>query len=181
MTAPTPRRTLLLVDGYNVIGQGQHLRTLRDREGLDAARRGLIQELVNYSAHRDIETQVIFDAHYRDDGGSREVMSDRLAVVYTDFGQSADTYIEKTCAVLKRDLAFARHRLMVATSDRTHRLTVSGYGAEWMSCAQLLGDMDRSSQTLRRDRGGPTRSAGRFLASGLDRSVREKLAQMRYG
>lgn len=181
MTSPTSRRTLLFVDGYNAIGQSTVLRAMRDRDGLEAARWSLIQDLINYSAYRASHTQLVFDAHYRDDGGSREVLSEFLSVIYTEFSQSADTYIEKSCAAIARDLAQSRHRVVVATSDHAHRLTVSGYGAEWMSCAQLFGDLERATRSRRQDRTKAKQSSGRFLASGLDRSVRDKLAQMRFG
>ena len=44
------RQTILLVDGYNVIGLWPRIREVCNFHGLETARRDLIEALVNYSA-----------------------------------------------------------------------------------------------------------------------------------
>ena len=66
--AAMPRSTplaILLVDGYNVVGSWADLKQTRDRDGLEGARRQLIEVLTNYSAYQDFDTRIIFDAQYR--------------------------------------------------------------------------------------------------------------------
>lgn len=70
MPASIPQ-AILLVDGYNVIGAWPDLTRIRDRDGLEAARRALLETLLSYSASQDYDTQLVFDSQYRDTPGSR--------------------------------------------------------------------------------------------------------------
>lgn len=174
---------VLLVDGYNIIGAWHQLKKTRDVDGLEAARWQLIEYLVNYSAYKDFATQIVFDAQYQQTPGHQEIKTENLAVYYTNFGETADTYIEKACASYFRQYIHKSgvSRLIVATSDRTQQLMVVGYGAEWMS-AQLLGAEVESTMTkARRQQKSRKQSSSRFLANSLDPKARASLAQMRFG
>lgn len=175
------RLPVLLVDGYNIIGIWPYLKKIRDTDGLEAARRSLIEALINYTAYQGYETRIVFDAHSQDTPATREEISRHLSVCYTDFGQTADTYIEKTCAAYSYELAKLRPRVIVATSDRAQQLTVVGYGAEWLSAQQLAFDVEWASKRVRgkqRDRNKPS---SRFLANSLDPAAQERLAKLRMG
>lgn len=87
-------QAVLLVDGYNVIGAWSCLKETRDRDGLESARNELIEALVNYSAFQGYKTQVVFDAHFQESDTYCEEITNHLSICYTDFGQTADTYIE---------------------------------------------------------------------------------------
>jgi predicted RNA-binding protein with PIN domain len=79
----------------------------------------------------------------------------------------------------------------VATSDQAQRLTVIGYGAEWMSAKILAQAIEQSRsqvkqqqrQRQRRSRRDPLRngSQSRGWVSNQDPSVQDKLSQWRYG
>ncbi len=174
-------QAVLLVDGYNIIGAWPSLKEARDRKGLEAARRDLVETLVGYSSFQGFDTQLVFDAHYQATPGNREVITPNLAICYTDYQQSADTYIEKACALFRSDLRKFEQRLIVATSDRAQQLTVVGYGAEWMSAYKLLGDVESVSLRVRRKQNSNRQSARRLLASSLDPAAQERLAQLRMG
>lgn len=180
MSRPTPQ-AVLLVDGYNVIGIWSDLKQTRNQEGLQAARQELIEVLLNYSAFQGFETQVVFDAQYQDTRGNCEVITKDLSVYYTDFGQTADTYIEKTCAAFREKLARPRPRIIVATSDRAQQLTVVGYGAEWMSAQQLSYEVELTARSTRRKQKPKKQSSARFLAHSLDDKARQRLAELRKG
>ncbi|MEO0409874.1 MAG: NYN domain-containing protein, partial [Cyanobacteria bacterium P01_A01_bin.135] len=92
---------------------------------------------------------------------------------------TADTYIEKQCADFRYDVRRFECRLIVATSDRTQRRMVVGYGAEWMSAQRLLSDMSAQHQQVRQ-RKQPKKSTGR-LSGALDPVALQRLSQMRYG
>lgn len=180
MAPPSPS-AVLLVDGYNIIGSWQKLLYIRDRNGLEAARNELVESLIGYSAYQGYDTQVVFDAYYRDCPGNAEVITSNLSVYYTDFGQTADTYIEKACASVRHDLRQFQRRLIVATSDRAQQLTVTGYGAELMSADQLACDVELSYQRVRRKQKPRNQSPSRFLFSSLDAEAQKRLARMRHG
>lgn len=180
MPLPSPQ-AVLLVDGYNVIGLWSYLQETRDRDGLEYARKALVEALVNYSAYKGFDTQVVFDAQYQDTRGYCEPVTNVLSVYYTDFGQTADTYIEKACASYSRNFSRNSPRLIVATSDRAQQLTVVGYGAECMSALQLSYDVESTANCLRRRNKPKKKSSGRFLADAIDAKARQRLAEWRLG
>ncbi len=174
-------QAILLVDGYNVVGHWADLKQVRDRDGLADARRALIEILTNYSAYQDYDTRVVFDAQYRDGGSNREVITSNLSVHYTDFGQTADTFIEKSCAAFRTDLRKFHQRLIVATSDRAQRLTVVGYGAECISVQELAIAVDAVTLQVQRKKKPAQKNTGRFLANALDPEAQKRLSQLRFG
>lgn len=180
MASSSPQ-AFLLVDGYNIIGAWSDLKRVRDEDGLEPARRQLIEALVGYSAFHGFNTEVIFDAQYQGDRGSREPVTSTLAICYTDFRQTADTYIEKTCALFRHDVRKYSQRLIVATSDRAQQLTVVGYGAEWMSAQKLRGEIELSTHRVRRKQRSKRQSPRRFLSNTLDPVAQQRLAQLRMG
>ncbi len=180
MPRPSPQ-AVLLVDGYNVVGLWADLRQMRDRAGLEPARRQLIEVLAGYSAFQGFDTQIIFDSQYQATGSNHEVITPNLSVRYTDFGQTADTYIEKTCADFRYDLRKFQQRLIVATSDRAQQLTVVGYGAEWMSAERLGADVESIARRVQRHQKTTKKTTGRFLAHALDPEAQQRLAKLRLG
>ncbi|HLO86633.1 MAG TPA: NYN domain-containing protein [Nostocaceae cyanobacterium] len=173
---------VLLVDGYNIIGAWPCLKKTRDNFGLEAARGELVEAMTGYSAFLGYETQIIFDAQYQNTSSNKEVITEFLSVYYTDFGQTADTYIEKACADYRHQVALAQvSRVIVATSDRAQQLTVQGYGAEWMSAQQLCGDVELTVCRMRNKYQPRKQSKSRFLANTIDAKARERLAELRMG
>ncbi|MBI4783745.1 MAG: NYN domain-containing protein [Oscillatoriophycideae cyanobacterium NC_groundwater_1537_Pr4_S-0.65um_50_18] len=180
---PSPAsKAILLVDGYNIIGAWHSLQQTRDRHGLEEARRELVNALADYSAYQNFDTQVVFDAQYQDTPGSRDSVGN-ICICYTDYRQTADTYIEKACALFRKDIRKFDHRLIVATSDRAQQLTVVGYGAEWMSAEQLRSEVQIADLQVQRKRQilQKGRSPNRFLSNAIDPVARQRLAEMRFG
>ncbi len=178
---PSSPQPVLLVDGYNVIGSWSDLKKTCDRSGMEAARQELVEALINYSAFQGYQTQVVFDAYYQNRPISCEAFTTHLSVCYTDFGQTADTYIEKFCASFRFKLSHPSQRLIVVTSDRAQQLTVVGYGAEWMSCQQLANDVEFTVRRSRRKQRPQKQSTGRFLFHSLDAQAQQRLAEWRRG
>jgi uncharacterized protein len=172
---------ILFVDGYNMVGAWPDLKTLRDRHGLEAARRELVESLLGYSAYQGFDTEVVFDAQHQATAGTREVINPYFKIFYTDHRQTADSYIEIACAKFRNDLRKFNHRLIVATSDRAEQLTVVGYGAEWMSAHQLWAEVETSRSRVRHKQQHKGRSPKRFLSHSLDPQAQQRLAQMRLG
>jgi uncharacterized protein len=188
---PSRKQAVLLVDGYNVIGAWTDL---QDRpknspsvlqsgssEDLEAARSKLIEALINYSAFEDYETKIVFDAYSRDSPAYSEDVTPNLSVHYTDFLETADTYIEKFCAAFRHDLHYSASRLIVATSDRAQQLTVLGFGAEWISALQLISNVDFSAKRAKGRQRTHNKSSSRFLFNSLDPKAQARLSAMRFG
>lgn len=174
-------QALLLVDGYNIIGAWSSLKKTRDHHGLESARRELVEALINYTVHQGFETQIVFDAHYQKTPTHQENPTPTLSVCYTAWAQTADTYIEKICASFYRRDSFVSSRLIVATSDQAQRLTVLGYGAEWISALRLATEVEGAARQARRKHRPEKPSHGRFLFNSLDPKAQERLAKWRKG
>ena len=177
-------QAILLVDGYNIIGDWPNLKRSRDRHGLEAARYELIESLINYTASVSYRTKVVFDAHYQDTPRSTETHTKALSVHYTAFAETADTYIEKFCATFARKKYQQEStRLIVATSDRAQQLTVVGYGSEWLSAPMLEREVRQEFQKIksRTRKQTKTKPPGRFLLNALDPVAQQRLRQMRHG
>ncbi len=172
-------QAILLVDGYNVIGAWPDLTELRDFQGLEVARTSLAETLANYSAYRGYETLLVFDAYGQRQAHRIEKFTQHLSIHYTSFGQTADSYIEISCAKFRDDIRKFEKRLIVATSDRAQQLTVVGYGAEWMSAAQLNADVNLSVQKVKRRQRPQKKSKQRFLSKSLNPEMQAKLAKLR--
>ena len=177
----SPSQALLLVDGYNVIGAWDCLKKTRDYYGLESARRELVETLINYTAHQNFNTRVVFDAHYQKTPSSSESHTPYLSVYYTAFAQTADTYIEKVCASFRNQVERQYSRLIVATSDRAERLTIVGYGAEWMSVQKLAQEIDTAACKIKDKRRPQKQSRGRFLFNSLDVKSQQRLKQWQEG
>jgi predicted RNA-binding protein with PIN domain len=179
MSSPT---ALLLVDGYNIIGAWSRLCSLRDHHGLEPARQELIESLINYTAHRNFQTRIIFDAQYQKTPTSQEQYTPNLSVTFTAWTQTADSYIEKLCATFRHHPSTRTSpRLIVATSDRAQQLTVTGYGAEWMSAQRLASDVEFSHHQIHYKKRPVKQNSGRFLFDALDPQTRQKLQQWQQG
>ncbi len=182
--SPSSYQAILLVDGYNIVGDWSDLKKSRDRHGLEAARHELVECLINYSASVAYRTKVVFDAHYQDTPRSTEIHTSALSVHYTAFAETADTYIEKFCATFSRKKYQQEStRLIVATSDRAQQLTVVGYGAEWLSAPMLAREVEQTAQKTKSRTKKQTRKqpSGRFLFNTLDPAAQKRLRQMQRG
>lgn len=175
-------QAVLLVDGYNMIGFWPYLTKTRDTAGLEAARWELIEALINYSAFQGFATQVIFDAQYQNTCSNQEVITEDLSIHFTEFGQTADTYIEKACASSRALISQSLiSRVIVATSDRAQQLMIQGYGAEWMSAQQLYYDVEATVHRVRHRHKPHKKPQSRFLANSIDPKARQQLSQLRMG
>jgi len=171
--------SLLLVDGYNIIGSWADLILLKETVSLEAARRQLIEDLLSFSASRNYNTEVVFDAHFQRQPAAREVITSYFTVAYTNYLQTADTFIEARCARLRPEMH--RQHVIVATSDRSHQQTILGFGASWMSAQQLQTEVAIASTQMQRQRQKKSPTSGRFLFKSLDPSAQKKLSDMRLG
>jgi predicted RNA-binding protein with PIN domain len=110
------------------------------------------------------------------------MITDFLTVHYTEFGQTADTYIEKVCAGLRHQVAQCLvSRVIVATSDRAQQLVVQGYGAEWLSARQLCNQVEAKVCQMRNQHQSRKKSKGRFLSDSINDEARQKLIRLRMG
>ncbi|MBE3597187.1 MAG: NYN domain-containing protein [Hydrogenibacillus sp.] len=128
---------VIIVDGYNMIGQWPPLSALRD-EALELARTALLDLLADYARASGHDVTVVFDADRAPEPETR-LDYHGLSVVYTAYGETADAWIEK--AVRQNRGERAAEELYVATSDRLVALSALGGGARRISADELWRDV----------------------------------------
>lgn len=138
------KKQLLLIDGYNVIGNWPELNQLKLADRLSDARDRLIDIIAEYKKYRDLDMQIIFDAMYVP-GLSKKDNKHNLDIIWTNKDETADSYIE----------AYARQKqsrfvqVVVVTSDQAEQWTVFSAGALRISARELLRDVKRSKQEIK--------------------------------
>lgn len=126
-------RPVLLVDGYNMCGYWSKLKKHFKRGHLDYARQTLLEDLVGFSAIRGTKVVVVFDAAASGLPDHKETYQG-LDVVFSA-SSSADTWIEKEVALLKKD---GCPKIWVVTSDLVQQQCAYAAGAFVWSCRFLV-------------------------------------------
>lgn len=135
----------LIVDGYNVIHAWTSLKRLTANASLEDARDKLIERLAVLSQVTGADVTVVFDAHHASSlSNSRETI-ERVHVVFTRKGHSADHAIERIVYQ-----AADADAITVATSDRFQRDLVRGMGGAVISTEELERQVVEAEQEMTR-------------------------------
>ncbi|MDQ0255987.1 putative RNA-binding protein with PIN domain [Evansella vedderi] len=128
-------RRVLLVDGYNMIGDWPELKALQMKD-LENARDVLIEKMAEYQAFTGMEVIIIFDAHMVP-GLGKKYKNYRLSIIYTREKETADERIEKLVKELKR----VDTQIYVATSDFVEQRVIFASGAFRKSARELRNEV----------------------------------------
>ena len=146
---------ILLADGYNILMAWEKAGDME----LSHAREALIERMDNYAGATGIRCILVFDGH-RAEGNPGSVASwDTMEVVYPRTGQSADSYIERTCF----ELMERGCRVAVVSGDGMIQSLALGMGALRVTPREFLREMERAAQEVLRQQ-----PAGRERISLLD-------------
>ncbi|PLR84795.1 hypothetical protein CVD25_02970 [Bacillus canaveralius] len=127
---------ILIVDGYNMIGDWPELKSLKMKD-LAAARDDLVEKMAEYQAYTGYRVIVVFDAHYVQ-GTEKKYQNYKVEVIFTKENETADERIEK----LAISLSNRKTQIHVATSDFTEQWAIFGQGALRKSARELLTEMN---------------------------------------
>lgn len=137
------KKRILIVDAYNMIGHWPELEKLKKADRLEEARDKLLYILSDYYKQSNAEIIVVFDAMYVP-GLSKSYEQYRIQVVWTDEGQTADSYIEALAKKLQTRLT----QVEVATSDGAEQWTVFSQGALRKPAWELYQDIKRAKREV---------------------------------
>ena len=137
-------RSLLLVDGYNVVFGSPNLKTMSEKS-LDQAREALVAGCESVAAARNWDVVVVFDAPQTDDERIEDVRSPRTTVVFTDRMESADAFIEK---VAEERRGLGDGATLVATNDGMIRLMAAARNAGVLNVAGLIDAIEGAEKAL---------------------------------
>ena len=129
------KKEYLIVDGYNVIFAWPELKALA-RERLDLAREKLMDILSNYCGFTKAELVLVFDAYRTPSHPGAHSDWHNIHVVYTDDGETADTYIERLANDIGKNYA-----VRVVTSDSLIRLSALHSGVLRVSSGEFGGEV----------------------------------------
>jgi len=166
-------KTILIVDGYNVIHGSDDLKRLSEIQ-LEEARVKLINDLNGYSGFKGWETILVFDAYQQQSLEKREELVGRIKVVFTEKNKTADSYIEKLVYSLPK-----AYSVRVVTSDFTLQQMVMASGAERIPVRELIQDMGATLKSFRDDKKKSVQKQGVKLSDFLDAETLDQFNKMR--
>lgn len=166
-------KTILIVDGYNVIHGSDDLKRLSEIQ-LEEARVQLINDLNGYSGFKGWETILVFDAYQQQSLEKREELVGRIKVVFTEKNKTADSYIEKLVYSLPK-----AYSVRVVTSDFTLQQMVMASGAERVPVRELIQDMEATLKSFRDEKKKSVQKQGAKLSDFLDAETLDQFNKMR--
>lgn len=136
---------VLLVDGYNIIGDWDELKRLRDID-LDQARQLLIERMAEYQAYLGIRVIIVFDA-YEVKGVEAKDKQYNVEIIYTKEKETADQCIER----LVKQIINVQTNVYVATSDFVEQRTIFQQGAYRKSARELEIEVNQLKNEINYD------------------------------
>ena len=134
---------LLIVDDYNMIGAWPELVLLKNQDRLEDAREALLHRLSNYSKYEGLKIIVVFDAQLVP-GVTQSYSKYQLQVIFTEEGETADSYIERIAGELNDRLT----QVTVATSDLAEQWVVFSQGALRTSARELYKSIEKTEEAI---------------------------------
>ena len=142
LTIRPPKKTALIVDGYNIIFAWDTLSSMA-KEDLDAARRHLCDKLSSYAGFRSCLLVVVFDGYKVKGNPGEKLLFHNIQVVYTKENETADAYIESLAAQIGKN-----YNVKVATSDSLVQLSSLRSGVLRMSARELQEELERTNKEM---------------------------------
>jgi predicted RNA-binding protein with PIN domain len=133
---------ILLVDGYNIIGDWMELQELK-KDKLADARDRLIERMAEYRSYKGWRVIIVFDAHLVPGIEAKNIHHD-VEVIFTRESETADERIEKLASSLKT----RRDQIYVATSDSTEQSVIFAKGALRISARELEIEMEEIQKKI---------------------------------
>lgn len=134
---------LLIVDGYNMIGAWPELVLLKNQDRLEDAREALLNRLSNYAKYEGLKIIVVFDAQLVP-GVTQSYTKYQLEVIFTEEGETADSYIERIAGELNNRLT----QVTVATSDLAEQWVIFSQGALRTSARELYKIVEKTEKDI---------------------------------
>lgn len=164
----------IIIDGYNVINAWKDFAQLR-QVNLEHARELLLAGVSEYAAFKGYRAIVVFDAQETPGLASVEQVHG-LEVVYTNEGETADSWIERRTYELGR----TRAKVFVVTSDYAEQINILGAGAYRISAREFREEYYKTKKEIAAKLRFPAKALNRNELGGrIDGHVLEHLENLR--
>lgn len=137
------KQAILIVDGYNVIGNWPTLNRLKQQDRFADARDQLLAVISQYAKVQALKAIVVFDAMFVP-GIKQKYTQFEVEVVFTQQDQTADTYIE----ALADQLNQPTNQVTVVTSDQAEQWTIFSRGALRVSASDFYREIQRIQKEI---------------------------------
>ncbi|MUK90453.1 hypothetical protein GMD78_19020 [Ornithinibacillus sp. L9] len=165
---------VLVVDGYNIIGDWEELKKLKEKD-IGQARDRLIEVMAEYQAYSGHKVIIVFDAYYVR-GMESKLKQFKVDVIYTKEKETADECIERLVKKIKN----IKTQVYVATSDYAEQRTVFGQGALRKSARELFIELENIGREIE-ENVEEHKNKKPVSKIALDKEVLEKFEKMRRG
>ena len=135
-------REWLIVDGYNVINSWTDFAKLR-KDNLEHARDLLREKILEYAVFKGYSGLLVFDAQ-EVQGSAEEENYGAVTVIYTDEGETADSWIERKTYELNKN----GDKVFVVTSDYAEQINILGSGAYRISAREFKEEYRRTKKQI---------------------------------
>ncbi len=164
----------IFVDGYNVINYWPELKDIKD-QSMEIAREKLIETLNNYAVYKDYMVKIIFDAHLKKGNlETTEKIGERLSVVFTKEGETADAFIEKSVDEIGR-----KAEVSVVTSDSLEQQLIFQRGAVRISSLEFYHEVKEAEICIKGNIEKKYTQSRQILEDVVNSEVLEKLEKIR--
>ena len=167
-------REWLIVDGYNVINSWTDFAKLR-KDNLEHARDLLREKILEYAVFKGYSGLLVFDAQ-EVQGSAEEENYGAVTVIYTDEGETADSWIERKTYELNRN----GDKVFVVTSDYAEQINILGSGAYRISAREFKEEYKRAKKQIEEKMHATASGTGRNELGGrLHEHVRAHFEKLR--
>ena len=137
-----PKKTYIIVDGYNMIFAWEELKELA-KDDISAARDRLISLLSDYASVRGTDVMLVFDGYKVPGNAGQGAQEGGIGVAYTKEGETADAYIER----MSREIG-KNYSVRVASSDGMVQLFALRLGLLRMSAPELYAEVQLAREEI---------------------------------
>lgn len=127
------------MDGYNVIFGWDELKKIA-AFSLEDARHALAEILCNYQGVRQTGVILVFDAYRVKNNTGKSGAYKNITVVFTAESETADNYIEKYTADMKKP-----YSVRVVTGDGLEQIITMGHGALRTSSREFRKEVEEAN------------------------------------
>ena len=158
----------VIIDGYNLMFQMSE-KNMISSGSLDLSRSEMLSILSNYSGFSGVHVLVVFDAYQTSHSDNKRFSADNVDVIFTDYGETADAYIEKTANSLGKN-----DHVRVISSDNLVRLGVFRSGIQRTSSQYFIDEIYSSQNEISEIIRKHSNAAGQRLNEFIDKELLEK-------
>lgn len=140
----SPKQKHIIIDGYNLMFLMAE-KGMVASGNLDLSRKEMLNILASYSGFSGAHILVVFDAYHNPVSNDKKSRDDGIDVIFTDYGETADAYIERTANILGKN-----DHVRVISSDNLVRLGVFRSGIQRTSSAYFYEELVHSIQNMQK-------------------------------